>query len=228
MTLVACATATTDHSLDDEREPFDADGAPAEPKPDAPEGHADAAGDVADATPVEDEPDAAPECTVQTINLLNNTNFDNGLGAWAQASSGGYQLIMNQSETGITAHSGVMVGWLSGYDDALDSLSQAVDIPADGTNVTVRGQRYFTTDELGGTYDKTWLDITDAGGGTQLEQLQQWSNSDDTGGWVAFNYAVAGNYQGQTIQVRLRSDTDDSYPTWFFYDSFRLEVTTCQ
>jgi len=226
VTFAACATATSDQSgVDGDRQPADADAAPAS-SPDA-EPHQD----PPDAMPVEELPDAGPvepPCTVQTINLLHNASFDNGVGGWTQSSSGGYQLIMNQSETGITAHSGVQLGWLGGYDDAVDSLSQNLAIPADATNVTVTGQRYFTTDESGGSYDKTWLDITDAGGGTQLEQLAQWSNGDATGAWVAFSFAPSGNYQGQTINVRLRSDSDYSNPSWFFYDTLRLQLTTCQ
>jgi len=220
----ACATAT---SAPGEREaPDSADaggGGLDEP---------DASAAPADAMPAHNEPPDAgppdpPPCTVQTVNLLNNANFDNGLGAWAQASSGGYQLIMNQSDTGITAHSGVMVAWLSGYDNAVDSIAQNVSLPADAANVTLKGQRHFTTDESGGTYDKTWLEITDPAGNV-LEQLAQWSNQDVSGDWVAIQYPLAGAYQGQTIKVRLRSDTDYSNPSWFFYDTLRLEVTTCQ
>ncbi len=187
----------------------------------------------ADAMPAHnDPPDAAPPeepppCTVQTVNVLNNANFDNGLGAWAQTSSGGYQLIMNQSETGITAHTGVMVAWLSGYDDAVDSISQNVPLPADASSVSVKGQRHFQTDESGGVYDRTWLEVTDQAGNV-LEQLAVWSNQDTSGDWVAFQYALAGAYQGQTIKVRLRSETDFSNPSWFFYDTLRLELTTCQ
>jgi hypothetical protein len=223
VTTAACATATSDPG---ERE------APGESADAGGVASADAGAPPADAMPAHNDPpdagDVEPPCTVKTINLLRNPNFDNGLGAWAQSSSGGYQLIMNQSETGITAHSGAMLGWLSGYDNALDSLSEDIDLPADATNVRIKGQRYFTTDEAGGTYDKTWVDITDAAGTTQLEQLQQWSNQDVTGAWVAFDLPLAGNYQGQTIRVRLRSDTDSSNPSWFFYDTLRFEVTSCQ
>jgi hypothetical protein len=219
----ACATATGDPG--DRQAASGADAGDLEP------GVPDAGVALADAMPAHnDPPDAAPEpppCTVQTVNLLNNPNFDNGLGAWAQTSSGGYQLIMDQSETGITAHSGVMVAWLSGYDDAVDSISQNVPLPADAGNVTVKGQRHFTTDESGGTYDKTWLEITDPAGNL-LEQLAEWSNQEASDAWVAFEYPLAGTYQGQTIKVRLRSDTDYSNPSWFFYDTMRLEVTTCQ
>jgi hypothetical protein len=28
--------------------------------------------------------------------------------------------------------------------------------------------------------------------------------------------------------VRLRSDTDYSNPSWFFYDTLRFQVTSCQ
>lgn len=223
MTSAACATATSDPGERESSGTADAGGGAPLP---------DAALAASDAMPAHNEPPDAgppeePPCTVQTVNFLNNASFDNGLGAWAQTSSGGYQLIMNQSETGITAHSGVMVAWLSGYDNAVDSISQNVPLPADAASVTVKGQRHFTTDESGGTYDKTWLEITDPAGNV-LEQLAQWSNQDASDAWVAFEYPLASAYQGQTIKVRLRSDTDFSNPSWFFYDTLRLEASTCR
>ena len=140
-----------------------------------------------------------------------------------------HALIINQSETDgeVNAQSPSFMAWLGGYDNAVDSLTQEVTVPADATNVRVRGHRRFITDEGGGVYDRTWVDITDSAG-TQLELLEEWSNQDDNSGWAAFNFAVGGNYQGDVIRLRLRSDADGSLSTHFFYDSLLLEVDTCQ
>lgn len=178
-------------------------------------------------------PDAAPEepgCTTQTINLLGNPDLDAGQGGgWLESSSGGYALIINQNATQgeVAAHTPVFMAWLGGYADAVDSMSQEIALPADATAVHVTGQRRFLTDEGGGVFDRSWVDVTSTSG-TVLETLKQWSNQDANGSWAAFDFPLTGSYQGQTIRLRLRSDADDSLRTHFFYDSLAFQVTTCQ
>lgn len=187
----------------------------------------DAAGE-----PVE-EPDAAPEeppCTVTTINLLGNPTFDSGPGGgWQESSSGNYSLVVDQSEPGISAHSPSFLAWLGGYDSAVDSLVQQVTLPADATNVRVRGQRWIDTFEAAGAlpWDVARLDIVSTSG-VSLEGLAEWTNQNSTVSWTAFNVPVTGNYQGQTVRLRFRSNIDGSEPTSFLIDSLLLEVTTCQ
>ncbi len=229
-TTAACATATSDHGADaGGRELPDGDGSGATDKPDSGIELADAS------SPHNETPDGAPEepppsCTTQTLNLLGNPNLDAGQGGgWLETSSGGYALIVNQSATEgeVAAHTPVFMAWLGGYADAVDSMSQEIALPADATAVHVTGQRYFMTDEGGGVYDRTWVDLTNASG-TVLETLKTWSNQDASGVWAAFDFPVTGNYQGQSIRLRMRSDADDSLRTHFFYDSLAFTVTTCQ
>jgi len=226
VTCVSCATARSD---DADRELPGAD--------------AGAIGDKADsgfeaqvdANPPHNDPpaDAAPaepDCTPQTLNLLGNPNLDGGQGGgWLEASSGDYPLIVNQSATEgeVAAHTPAFMAWLGGYADAVDSMSQEIAVPADATSVHVTGQRYFMTDEGGGVYDRTWIDVTNTSG-TVLETLRQWSNQDANGVWAAFDFPLTGNYQGQSIRLRMRSDADATLRTHFFYDSLAFQVTTCQ
>ena len=205
----------------------DGDGSGATEKPDS-------GIELADASPPHNDPaDAAPEppsCTTQTLNLLGNANLDSGQGGgWLEASSGDYPLIVNQTATEgeVAAHTPVFMAWLGGYADAVDSMSQEIVLPADATAVHVTGMRYFMTDEGGGVYDRSWVDLTNTSG-TVLETLKQWSNQDASGAWAAFDFPVTGNFQGQTVRLRLRSDADDSLRTHFFYDSLTFQVTSCQ
>lgn len=187
----------------------------------------DAAPPPPDAAP--GAPDATP-CTDTVVNVLNNGNFDGGSGGgWMETSSGGFNLVVNQSEPGVTANTQPFLAWLSGYDDATDSLYQDVLIPDDATMVSVRGYRWTVTSEDPGAlgFDVSQIDIAD-GSGNSLEGLAEWTNQDATSTWTAFNLPVTGSYQGQIVRLRLRSDTDLSLSTHFLYDSLQLRLTTCQ
>ena len=208
----------------------DGGGNPFPTRADAAPGQPDSA-PMPDATPVIDEPDAEPtdNCVNTDINLLANANLDSGQGGgWMETSSGGYDIVVLGSEPGVTPDSGSYVAWMSGYDAALDSLAQDIAVPADATSVSLRGVRWIATEEdpSAVAFDTATLDIATTGG-TQLEGVHEWSNQDDTSGWSAFNYQITGNYQGDTIRVRLRTDTDDSFPTHFLFDTLAFRVTTC-
>lgn len=241
LALAACATGTED------RQGFGGDGGggladagqgggvadagnPFPTRADATPGQPDAEPSP-DAEPVIDEPDAEPidNCTVTNINLLGNANLDSGQGGgWVESSAGGYDIVVLDDEPGVTAHSGGYVAWMSGYDDAVDSLAQTINVPADATSVSVRGVRWIATEEDASAvaFDVATLDIVTTGG-TQLELVHEWSNQDDTSNWAAFNYQVSGDYQGDAIRVRVRTDTDDSFPTHFLFDTLDFRVTTC-
>ena len=208
----------------------DGGGNPFPTRADATPGQPDAE-PMPDAEPVIDEPDAEPidNCTFTDINLLGNANLDAGQGGgWLETSSGGYDVVVLDDEPGVTAHSGGYVAWMSGYDQAVDSLAQDIAVPADATSVSVRGVRWIATEEDAAAvaFDNAVLDIATTSG-TQLEGVHEWSNQDDTSGWSAFNYQITGDYQGDTIRVRLRTDTDDSFPTHFLFDTLDFRVTTC-
>ena len=68
--------------------------------------------------------------------------------------------------------------WMGGFLSATDNLYQAVTIPASATALQLTGQRWIGTEETGGTYDTVRVQLRDSGGAL-LEQLVQWSNSDN-------------------------------------------------
>jgi len=245
--LGACATGKEDRGVGGgDGTPDAGSGAPDGARPDAsslpaaPDGGLVPVADAAppDAAPPDaapGEPDAAP-CTITTINLLGNPSLDSGPGGgWLETSSAGYNLIVSQAELdelfgpgALVAHSPSYIAWLGGDYNLTDSLAQDVVIPADASNVAVRGQRWIASEESpSAPYDTLRVDIATTAG-VQLELLEQWSNQDDTATWSAFNLPVSGNYQGQTVRLRFSGATDSTLNTNFFFDTLLLEVTTCQ
>lgn len=184
-----------------------------------------------DAMPVDAGPiDAMPidaGCTVQTVQLLTNPAFDaTPLGTgWVQAPfDPAYPLIDVPAVAPHTSPNGV---WMGGFLSATDNLYQTVAIPASATALQLTGQRWIGTEETGGTYDTVRVQLRDSTGAL-LEQLVQWSNSDNGTAWSAFTLSAANPRAGQTVRLYLESSTDSSLNTNFFFDTFALNVTVCE
>lgn len=138
-----------------------------------------------------------------------------------------FALINDDATLPVTVHTPNYGVWMGGAYDSIDLMYQDVTIPAGATNMTVAGYRWFATEETVGTYD--FLDITlNTTSDGLLETLASWSNADDVTAWTPFTLVPAGNYAGQTIRFTMRSDTDGTLNTNFFFDTFALRVTVCQ
>ncbi len=177
-----------------------------------------------DAIPI----DAAPTCTVQTVQRLVNNNYDStpvGTG-WTQfPSNASYPLIDVLDGAGITEQTAPYGAWMGGFLSATDRMYQDVAIPASTTALTITGYRWVGTEETGGTFDFAYLEVLDTSGGL-LSTLSTWSNASSTTAWTAFSFNV-GSYAGQTIRINLRTTTDSTLNTNFFFDSLVLNVTAC-
>jgi hypothetical protein len=185
----------------------------------------DAAPMPIDAMPI----DAAPGCTVQTVQLLTNGNFDAGNINWITAPfNAAFPMIDNLADSGYAPQSGGFGAWLNGYaaaTGATDRMYQDVAIPASTTALTLTGHRLIYTDELGGVYDTAALQVRNTSDAV-LGTLASWSNADANGAWALFSYNV-GSYAGQTIRIHLSSASDDSFQTSFLFDTFVLNATVC-
>lgn len=202
-----------------------------------------------DAAVIEPAPDAEPApdvdggaagqdagCDVQTIDLLENGNFDSGRDVgWAESSSGGLRIIVEEGAPEfpdglqVPADSGTFLAYLAGYNNAVDEIHQSVDIPADATGLRLRGVGRIDTFETSQMtpFDNLFLEIQTPGG-ELLEEVARFSNLNDTADMYGdFERRANGDYRGQTVRVQIRATTDDSLRTHFFFDTLVLEVGTC-
>ena len=245
--VAACATAGELNPAADAA-PGDGDGPVADARPfppdapvvivyDAPPGSPDAL--VYDAAP--GTPDAVPPpidavpppidaaCTPTVVNLLANPNFDLGHTNWVESSNHGWDIIVATTDDPpfpVTPQSGSYGAWMGGDYDEVASLYQDVAIPAGATNLQVTGYYWIGTEEILGAYDYSSVEIRNSGG-TLLEQLHEWSNTDNNTAWAAFAYSPAGAYAGQTIRLHFAATCDYTDNTNFFYDSVALNATLC-
>ncbi len=185
-------------------------------------------------------PDAAlpidsSSCTIQTVDLLANGNFDSGDVSWTtDGFPTFYSVILSTSSTPdpfpVTPHSGSWGAWLGGAygdisQDQTMTILQQVSVPASATNLSISGQRYFVSEDSG-TFDIAAIEIWNTSN-AYLATVASWDADDVTAGWTAFSFP-AGNYAGQTIRVVVGSVNDFSLNTNFLFDTLRFNATVCQ
>jgi hypothetical protein len=192
----------------------------------------------ADPGPVPDGGGAAGDagCEAQTIDLLENGDFDSGRDAgWTETSVAGLRIIVEEGAPEfpdgleVPAQSGAFLAYLAGYNDAVDEIHQSVEIPADATGLRLRGFGRIDTSETSQDtpFDNIFLEIQTPGG-ELIEEVARFSNLNATGGaYDDFERRPNGDYRGQTVRVQVRAATDASLRTHFFFDTLVLEVATC-
>ncbi len=186
-----------------------------------------------DATPVDaavlpdapPAPDAAPGCTDVDLEVLTNANFDLGPGSeWVESSGAALDLVTTDFSS---PHSGSYVGWLAGYSGGTDILYQQITVPAGATALSISGFITIGTQELFGAWDFADLELRTTTNAL-LEGLASWSNVHAASGWQSFSMTPVGDYQGQTIRLYMRAQTDGSNYTNFVFDSLSVKATVCQ
>lgn len=168
-------------------------------------------------------------CNSTPSDLLANGNFDG-----APAGTGWTQMPIVPADPIVTTDPGVatpqsptMYAFLAGYPQAAsDSIYQDVAVPANATSLQLTGFYAIKTNELGGTYDTSKVEIVTTTG-TVIETLQSYSNTNK--GWTALDKTITNlaAMKGQTVRLRFTSTSDSTYATGFGYDTLKLLVT-CQ
>jgi len=119
-------------------------------------------------------------------------------------------------------HSGHYGAYLGGYDNASDSLSQAVTMPS-GAAQCLKLWSYVqsTEPENSSMWDKMNVVLRDIyGNGYALYTL---SNQSPQKVWQSTQIDVS-SYSGQSWALSLEADNDSSYPTSFFLDDISIDA----
>jgi xanthomonalisin len=128
--------------------------------------------------------------------------------------------------------SGTNIAWMGGYAKAApntDSLTQDVAVPAGTTMLSFTGYYYINTEEfISGTYDRGEISLTTTAGAA-IEAIKSLSDDTTTTAWTAMNHTFANLAQikGQTVRLKLTTDSDSTDRTNFMFDSFVLTATVC-
>lgn len=192
--------------------------------PDA--GDIDARDEVADAGP-----DAAPDaCQPTWVNLLGNADFEAGNTVWDEVFNGSDPIIREfATDMPFPAAGGTHAALIFGYNNADETLSQVVSVPADASALRLRGFRcWVTTETAAEDFDLVSIEIGDADG-NPLETLQDASNQDAgaTCAWEGFELAAAESHAGESLTLAIGGMSDAASPTTFAFDTLALEAMAC-
>ena len=219
--------------------PFGAPDAPLG-TPDAPPGSPDANLPVADATPGTPDamtpdaplpPDAmvpdAAGCTTTWVPLLQNAGFESGATIWTTTTNAGQ--VIRQQGAGLPwpAQTGTWAAIIGGADDAVQTMTQQVTVPASATALRLSYYGCYVTEEITSITEYDTLDIQlQTTGGTTLETLVHLSNLDAGGtcSWTSAQVNATSTYAGQTIQLDFDGSTDFSNISTFGFDTLVLEA----
>jgi Zn-dependent metalloprotease len=155
-------------------------------------------------------------------NILLNPGFESGDVNWTDYSSGGYDIITNDS---YLAHYGSWFAWMGGYNNAHEYIYQDVTIPSNAEQAYVRFWYWVSTEETTATtpYDTMKVEIRTPGD-TLLKSLVTMSNLDESYGYIISQKYNVSEFRGQTIRLKFNTTTDINAPTAFLVDDAELSV----
>jgi hypothetical protein len=165
--------------------------------------------------------------TVIGNNILLNPGFESGSVIWAEYSSAGYQIILQDS---YNAHTGSWFAWMGGSNNLTEYIYQDVTIPSDTTGAYVQFWYRIATEETTAItpYDILYVQIRRPSDNTVLATISTLSNLNKTTGWVQSPQYDISSFKGQTIRLMFYSTTDSFYPTSFMIDDVNLTVSVSQ
>jgi hypothetical protein len=194
--------------------------------------------------PLPNEPSPEPEATPPEENepiggcgeqLLRNGTFDLGATVWSSSSTfPGIDVIVSSdsvalTQQGVLPFSGSHLAWLGGipdneWDHHFVLLEQQVFIPEGATGLTFSGWVWIRSEESepAVAYDATFVDLTNLQGDV-LWHPHEFTNLEQAEAWTAFEYSADEvPFSGRDVVLQIRSETDPTLVTSFWFDDLRL------
>jgi len=158
-------------------------------------------------------PVLAPEATA--TELLPNGDFESGPSQWTEVSLNGWDLILDTTDLLVTPHSGNWAAWLGGDFDEIAYIEQEVTVPSSAPYF--KYWHWIASEDFCG-YDLAGVVVNS----TIVVDTYSLCDDNDTGGWVLYSVNMAA-YAGQTIDIQIRVETDDSLNSNLFVDDVFFE-----
>ena len=154
-----------------------------------------------------------------TSNAVSNSTFESGATNWELSAD---VLTLNPS----MAHGGSYYAWLGGYNNASDTASQNVSVPASASQAYLQFWYRITTNETAGTtaYDFMRVYVKNPTTGSTIATLKTYSNLTTTSGWTQSEQIDLSAYKGQTIKLQFAATTDASQSTSFSIDDVSVMI----
>jgi hypothetical protein len=170
--------------------------------------------------------------------LSANGDFDLGMTSWNEAPER-TPLIRKFDDPDVQVHqvtpqSGLHLLRLGAPSDnayVVHYVEQYANIPADALEITMSGYVQVRTEEpMDRVYDEAWVRIFDEfePSSPLFESVPRWSNLTRANSWTAFSFPMdVTSIAGTQTVFRIIADLDTSVPTYFYFDTVSVTVTTC-
>jgi hypothetical protein len=152
--------------------------------------------------------------------LVVNGGFEDGHAGWVEHSKLGDPLL-----DPFYPRTGDVGAWLGAKNNAEDSLTQPLTLPAGAGNITLSfWWAVYSEEAPGHAFDNARSEILRADGAVLTTTLT--IDNDSSEPWL-WNQSTADltAYAGQTVQFRLESENDAESPSSFFFDD--VSIVAC-
>lgn len=151
-----------------------------------------------------------------TTNPFQNPGFEEGAASWSQSSSGGWNLIVPDTDAPVLAHGGSWLAWLGGAASETSLLSQTITISASAPYLHFW---YWAASEDYCGYDFFYVAVN----GINVDTMDL-CDSTDTGGWVQRVLNLSA-YAGTGKTVQFKVVTDSSFNSNLFLDDVSMSAS---
>jgi hypothetical protein len=155
--------------------------------------------------------------TSDCVELVQNGGFEYGDVGWQAQSAQQYELISD-----FNPRTGKLGAYLAGVNNADDSLSQLLVLPA-GRVLTLTAWWSLATAETAGAFDTLSIVVLQADG-MELATLAKLDNTAPAGQWELLSFDLS-EYAGQNVVIRFAAHTDQSNVSDFYLDD--ISVSGC-
>jgi hypothetical protein len=143
-----------------------------------------------------------------------NGDFESGATGWTEYSLQGWPLILTPPDLPETPHSGNWGAWLGGDHDEIAYLEQQVTVPT-GSPYLAYWHWIDSEDVCGYDYGTVRINST-------VVDEYDLCTSENTGGWVKHVVNLSA-YQGQSVALQIRAETDSSLISNLFVDDVAFQ-----
>lgn len=159
---------------------------------------------------------------ITPANQLLNAGFESGKVNWSEFSSGGYNVISQDSQGAFGGSWYAGLGW---FNNAIEYVYQDITISSNATQAYLQFWYYISTE--GATTNTTATDIViveirDPGDNTLLKTLETLSNLDYSSAWVVSEQFNISEFAGRTVRLRFYATNSSSTKTLFLIDNASL------
>jgi hypothetical protein len=141
--------------------------------------------------------------------LFPNGDFEQGPGIWNEFSTHGYELIVQDFSSEVTAYDGTWAAWLGGEFNGISYIEQQITVPANLQYLSF-WHWIYSSDDCGNDFERVFVNSIEV----NVVDLCQGNN---TNGWMQRVIDLSA-YAGQSVLIQIRAECNATFNSNLFID----------